>query len=129
MRCRERNQQRAFTDHGVFFHVRGLIPIRGVASAAWRRMVKNSHPCFYGLKTPRHAANPAAMPFQEIIHHDYIITVVHVPPQWQASIFPRRTDMPNLSSSERLVADSTFDGVVALAKSNIEKLMNSVPFI
>jgi hypothetical protein len=64
------------------------------------------------------------MPFQEIIHHDYIITVVHVLPQWQASIFPRRTGMPNLSSSERLVTDSTFDGVVALAKSNVEKLVN-----
>ena len=44
------------------------------------------------------------MPFQEIIHQDHIITIVYVPPRWQASIFPRRADMPGLPRSAQLVS-------------------------
>jgi hypothetical protein len=64
------------------------------------------------------------MPFQEIVFHDYIVTIVYVPPQWQASIFPRRIDMPNLARIDQLVCDATFDGVVTLAKLRIEKLIS-----
>jgi hypothetical protein len=67
------------------------------------------------------------MPFQEIIYQDHIITIVYVPPRWQASIFPRRADMPCLPRSAQLVSDTTFDGVVALAKSQIEKLASGLP--
>ena len=67
------------------------------------------------------------MPFQEIIHQGHIITIVYVPPRWQASIFPRRADMPSLPRSAQLVSESTFDGVVALAKSQIEKLSSGPP--
>jgi hypothetical protein len=35
--------------------------------------------------------------------------------------------MPGLPRSAQLVSDTTFDGVVALAKSQIEKLASGLP--